>query len=178
MHGPDARHGIDQVCGVRNRQAERHRGDPVAQRGPHAAPRQAANQAGGRSNIICPPGKRVAHSAISPMRLVGLQVHQQALGGDEHAVSVVDLVHPAEVQRRLRAHLDPVRRRQQLAAQFDHRRQIDCEPTELVADAGGVEAVEAGLQTLGERDHGGLGMVDEVAAGVSGRRPTARSAMS
>ena len=57
----------------------------------------------------------------------------------------------------------PLRGGQQFSAQVDHRREIDCEPTELMSHAGRVEAVEAGLQTLGQRHDGGLRMVGEVA---------------
>lgn len=41
-----------------------------------------------------------------------------------------------------------------------------------MTDAGGVQAEEARLQTFGERDHGGSGMVEQVAAGllVEGQR--------
>ncbi len=86
--------------------------------------------------------------------------------------SVWHTVHPTEVERRLCAHLDSLRLRQQLAAQLDHRWEIDGEPAEFMTHPGGVEAIEAGLQTLRQRNHGGSRVVGEVAAclGVEGQR--------
>jgi hypothetical protein len=70
------------------------------------------NQGGTESNIICPPGKRSAQSRIR-LSVVWFEVHQQALGGDEYAAGVVDAIHPAAIQRRLRQFDDPLIARQQ-----------------------------------------------------------------
>ena len=173
MHGADAGHGVGQVCDLRRRQRERHRRHPVAQRHPRAAANPRGEEHRRQVEHHLPAGKSLGAFGDQAEGLVGLQVHQQALGGDEHPVRRVHPVHPAVVQRRLRAHRDPIRVRQQPVAQLDDRRQIDSEPTELVADTRRVQPVEAGLQALGERHDGGRRMVDEVAPGVlvEGQRP-------
>ena len=81
-----------------------------------------ANQAGGRSNIIWPPGKRSAHAAINPSASSGWRyisrpsavMNTPCFGGTRS----IQLKSSAD----WREHLDTVGWRQQLAPQVDHRR--------------------------------------------------------
>ena len=57
-------------------------------------------------------------------------------------------VHPAEVQRGLGADRHSRRSTAAAAPEFDDRWQINCQPTELAVGKSGVQAPEAGLQTL------------------------------
>ena len=154
-HGPDAGHGVHQVGGLGHRQGERHRRHPVAQRCPHPAPDQRASAR--RRHVEDHPAARETAGAFGDQaqRLLGLQVHQQSLGGDEHPVGRIHLVHPAVVQRGLgaaprsggdggssRARMSTIGGRSTVS----QRNRASGTPA--------LEPPEAGLQALGQRDHG------------------------
>ena len=167
VHRPDAGNRIDQVCRLGHRQAERHRRHPVTQRGPHAAaghagePRTAAGRTSSARRGTAWRILRSDPSASAGCRYISSPsaVMNTPCSVSTWSIQLKSSADWAIIFTRLR-------RRQQLASQLDHRWKIDCDPTELVADISRVEAIETGLQSLGQGHHGGLRVVEEVSAGL------------
>ncbi len=116
---------------------------------------------GGRSKIICPPGKSARTLGDQAQGLLGLQVHQQPFGGHENPIGGVHRVHPAEVQCRLRPGDDAVGMGQQQLAQCDDRREIDCQPTEPGVESAALSRQKLSLQSFGQCRDGGRRMFGE-----------------
>ena len=74
---------------------------------------RSLSQRGTASKTSAPPGIRLAHVPITLPSVVGLEVHEQPLGGDEDAARPVELIDPEPVECRAGEQLLPLSRRQQ-----------------------------------------------------------------
>lgn len=103
------------------------------------------------------------------MNLLALEVHEQALRGEQHRPGGVYLVEPAGLKRRPGVAVLPRPVGQQLAAQGQRLGKLDCQPPHGAVD----HAPELGLQAFPYRNHRASWMLGEEPAycGVEGRHP-------